>query len=498
MTLQALAGIAWKGGAILVLLWMLTPLLRRSSASVRHVVWTLGMAALLVLPALEWVWPAERTMVVAMPVHVPLERAAVTVGSGSTSWSALLVRVWAMVGILLAARLAASWLRIRRITGRARAMGGEIYETGEIAVPMTWGLWRYKILLPEAASGWPEDCRAAALLHERAHGERKDGLTQLIAQLACCFHWFNPLAWLAERRMAAEREGACDDLVVARGFRPSEYAGHLVSVAQALSGPLHLRAAVAMGGRSRIEQRVRAILDVHLRRGALGFRRTGILAAIALCAILPLAALRAQSTGAVTGVLYDPSGAVIPGADLVLLKGQHGINRKTSSAGEFHFDDLAPGGYELRIRVPGFAEAAVPVRVTGGRVQHIYPMLRMGEVSDRIEINASRPAGAASPQATPRRIRVGGLVRPPRLLHRTIPEYPRSVEEAGVAGTVHLSAAILANGSPGNIRVVHSPHPELSAAAQRAFEQWRYEPAALNGKPISTGTSVSIRFELGQ
>jgi TonB family protein len=373
---------------------------------------------------------------------------AVPAAAGSAGWSTLISGVWAIVAILLAA--------------------------------------------------WPADCRAAALSHEQAHAERKDGLTQLIAQLACCLHWFNPLVWLAERRMAAEREIACDDIVVARGLRPSEYASHLVSVAQTLERSLDLRAAVAMGGRSRIERRVRTILDAHLRRDVPGRKQVGALAALALCIILPLAALRAQATGAITGILYDPSGAVVPDAELSLLAGQRAIRAKTSNAGEFHFDDLAPGAYELRIRVPGFAESAVRSRVSGGRVQRLYPMLQVGEISERIEVNASRPMQTAAQQSSPQRIRVGGLVHAARLLHRVRPEYPRSLEEAGVAGTVQLSAAIRPDGSVGGIRVIHSPHADLSAAARRAVEQWRYQPATLNGKPVSIVINISINFELGQ
>jgi protein TonB len=125
-------------------------------------------------------------------------------------------------------------------------------------------------------------------------------------------------------------------------------------------------------------------------------------------------------------------------------------------------------------------------------------MLQVGEISERIEVNASRPMQTAAQQSSPQRIRVGGLVHAARLLHRVRPEYPRSLEEAGVAGTVQLSAAIRPDGSVGGIRVIHSPHADLSAAARRAVEQWRYQPATLNGKPVSIVINISINFELGQ
>ena len=90
-------------------------------------------------------------------------------------------------------------------------------------MPMTWGCLPAvgplpgagaRVLLPAEAEEWPEDRRRAVLLHELAHVKRRDCLSQLIAQLACAVHWFNPLIWLAGHRMLVERERACDDLAL--------------------------------------------------------------------------------------------------------------------------------------------------------------------------------------------------------------------------------------------------------------------------------------------
>ena len=57
---------------------------------------------------------------------------------------------------------------------------------------------------------------------------------QLLAQIACALHWFNPLVWFAAWRLGLERERACDDLVLASGVRPSAYAGHLLEIVTGL------------------------------------------------------------------------------------------------------------------------------------------------------------------------------------------------------------------------------------------------------------------------
>ena len=100
----------------------------------------------------------------------------------------------------------------------------------EKTIPMVWGVFRCRLLLPAAARHWGGEQLRSALLHELAHVKRRDMMGQLLAQIACALHWYNPLVWFAAWRLGVERERACDDLVLASGVRPSAYAGHLLDV----------------------------------------------------------------------------------------------------------------------------------------------------------------------------------------------------------------------------------------------------------------------------
>jgi hypothetical protein len=160
-------------------------------------------------------------------------------------------------------------------------------------MPQTWGTLRPAILLPADADDWPRERRRVVLMHELAHVKRKDCLTQAMAQIACALYWFNPLVWIAARRLRMERELACDDQVLGTGTRASDYADLLLDTARSIrSGSCSSLTAVAMARRSQLEGRLLAILDPSLNRK--GLNRTGgslVVLSLALI-ILPLASLR--------------------------------------------------------------------------------------------------------------------------------------------------------------------------------------------------------------
>lgn len=229
-----------------------------------------------------------------------------------------LVLVWAAGTLLLLARLAAAAigaaLLVRRATpvrdrewlALAAALRGELgvrrgvelRTSDEIGSPMACGVVTPIILLPRDAHAWSADERRQALLHELAHVARHDCGTQLLARLARALHWPDPLAWVAVAAQRAEREAACDDVVLAHGARASAYAAQLVSVARGTRGTgasAHwLTAAAVPMARpaSPLDARVRHLLATGLRREPV--TRGAVLRAAALgtAALLVAAAFR--------------------------------------------------------------------------------------------------------------------------------------------------------------------------------------------------------------
>ena len=125
---------------------------------------------------------------------------------------------------------------------------------------MTGGLRRSVILLPPSAANWSEARRRVVLAHELVHVRRRDALRQLAGRAVLSFYWFHPLSWVALHFAAVRREEACDEEVLAAGARPSEYAGHLLSLAESTVSARPVLS-LPMARRSQLERRVRAILN---------------------------------------------------------------------------------------------------------------------------------------------------------------------------------------------------------------------------------------------
>ena len=72
-----------------------------------------------------------------------------------------------------------------------------------------------------------------------------------------------------------------------------------------------------------------------------------------------------QSSRSVVGSVVDPSGAGVPGAQVLLIgaDGTEAARTKTDSTGNFRFEEIAPGVYSLEIMASGFRETRLEVTV---------------------------------------------------------------------------------------------------------------------------------------
>ena len=113
-----------------------------------------------------------------------------------------------------------------------------LQETGAVKSPALCGLWRARLLLPKGfIERFPPAELRFVFLHELAHLRRGDIALNWAATVLQIAHWFNPLVWLAFRRMRADRELACDALVlsVTREEESQPYGETIIKLMEAFS-----------------------------------------------------------------------------------------------------------------------------------------------------------------------------------------------------------------------------------------------------------------------
>jgi TonB family protein len=112
---------------------------------------------------------------------------------------------------------------------------------------------------------------------------------------------------------------------------------------------------------------------------------------------------------------------------------------------------------------------------------------------------ATRDAEGSASRLIPSRSIESGLIESSliesRLIHRVEPQYPAEALVQKIQGLVTLDVQIGGEGAVHNIDVVEG-NPVLAQAAVEAVTQWRYQPYAVDGRPVEMQTRITIRFTL--
>jgi beta-lactamase regulating signal transducer with metallopeptidase domain len=345
--MAALVESCLRASVVLCAAWTLTSLMRRAAASTRHFVWMCAITGSIVASVMSfagprWDLPISSPFTLtttAVPDAIPdasaSSDAAPRVATGSQTaasvpstspaatgrpafdltligvslWAsgALGILAFVIIGVVRtrsirrsATPLKAEWVDEAHVLAEAFEISDPIavVESNAVTMPMVCGLWRPLIVMPQSATNWTDERRRVVVLHELAHIKRRDCLTQALAHVVCAAYWFNPIVWLAARRLRTERERACDDFVLAAGEKGPDYAAHLLDIARAMRRRrLPALVGLAMARPSQLEGRLLAILDPAIRRSSTIPTRLALLGLV-LVITLPVGAVRLQGSAA--------------------------------------------------------------------------------------------------------------------------------------------------------------------------------------------------------
>jgi Carboxypeptidase regulatory-like domain/TonB-dependent Receptor Plug Domain/TonB dependent receptor len=119
-----------------------------------------------------------------------------------------------------------------------------------------------------------------------------------------------------------------------------------------------------------------------------------------LCAVVVLSAcgalrLHAQAVGAtLSGTVTDPSGGVIPKAEVVILNAATGETHNVSSNAEgiYSAPNVPPGNYTVTVTAAGFSKAVQNgITLTVGGTQVLNVAMQVGQASQTVEVTTEAP-----------------------------------------------------------------------------------------------------------
>jgi beta-lactamase regulating signal transducer with metallopeptidase domain len=263
-----------QGILIALFAWILLRVVGRRNSGTRFAVWFCALVAIAASPVLQISLTGSASSVPSAALTIP------------RNWALYLFAAWAALAMVGLARVTAGVWHLGKIRRSCRAVEAskldpmlqstlaefrsvrriEICASEELRVPTAIGFVKPAVVFPAwALRELSAEELNTILLHELAHLRRWDDWTNLAQKILGALFFFHPAVWWVDRRLALEREMACDDMVLAQTANPRAYAKCLVSLAEK---NLLLRrgmalAQAAVGRMQQTTQRVLQILDTH-------------------------------------------------------------------------------------------------------------------------------------------------------------------------------------------------------------------------------------------
>ncbi len=330
--LISLFNCSWQWGLLSGLTWLVTSRLRRSNTTF-HLLWLLSLISLPILFGLNQLVPgisikaAQSELTQAQPVAITsliLQTADLldlpAVGNQALSvnhiltdrifpanWGLLdgLLCAWAIGVLTMLARLLFGLHRIGHMRRAATVADGSyqtvcrraaeqmkinfsvtVYFSNQVVSPISFGWRSPRILIPQTLS--LEQFELVAV-HELAHVQRLDWLTNLFSHLVGAIFFFHPFYHLLNRRLVDLREQICDDWVIRLTGARKNYAQCLLDLVRHKDEDISL--ALALNQPSQLESRIGSILKDNRRLDLQPNPRLLWLATTLLFTSLPLLAM---------------------------------------------------------------------------------------------------------------------------------------------------------------------------------------------------------------
>jgi TonB family protein len=575
LTIHNLVAVSAQLALIVAGAALLQRLVRVDAAGVRYFYWRAIAALCAVLPWIQsYQEPGQEAATIAAGTVEIVAAGVAAAAAGPVRYIDWAAFVSLAIAIGAAARLswiAVGFIALRRLRAKPALVAAsgleadlqatlgtraEIRYVADLRQPVTFGVRRPVVLLPDALRAQPADIQRAVLAHELLHVQRRDWAWLVAEEIVRAALWYQPAAWWLISRIQLAREEVVDDLTVMVTGRRKIYVEALLAFSDSTS----LVPTAAFARRRHLFRRIGLVsreVDMSSRRivSSCAFM-AAIVAAGSWYAVsaFPLQhsmefvpapqgaagplELRAQAITPENPIprrvmsenmLYPAEAALVQAHGEMTLKITLDESGRVAEARpiqvgmrspvmEVHNVSLRAGTDDLRSMFKSMTSRApfntgktievydALVRAATDAVRQwrydppfkapiSFPVtLRFGAEPAPVEIGTQvSPTRALSSDGL---IRVGdGGLGAPMKVRDVKPEYPPIALAAGVQGIVAVEVRIEPDGSVGQAEVVRSI-PLLDQAALDAVKQWQFKPTLLNGQPVAVMMTVTINFTL--
>jgi TonB family protein len=234
----------------------------------------------------------------------------------------------------------------------------------------------------------------------------------------------------------------------------------------------------------------------------------------------PPAAGAAQEAGSISGVIVDPTDALVARANVKTVNTDTGMTmtKVTDNTGTYSFSPVPPGPYNVEIEARGFQRMLQEnVHVGAGQNVKLNLKLTVGAANESLTVTG-KPVAAAAAELAEAQLelerdrqlltaaaaaksaglqRVSAGVMAGLAISQPVPVYPDEAKAQHVQGVVVLRARISKEGTVKDVQVVSGP-PPLIVSAIDAVRQWKYKPYLLNGESTEVDTTININYTFGE
>jgi len=562
--------LAWSLQAALVagLASVLPWLLRLDAPGVRYAYWRVVALLCLALPWIQPYHPLQPGAQAAVVNGVDTATGAVISVAGTipgTDWTAVAVATIAIGIVLRFLWLGFGLVRLRQLRLSA-AVGSTVLVDADLQPnlgtradvryaprldqPVTFGVRRPVVLLPEALRSQSPDIQRAVIGHELLHVQRRDWAWLIVEEIAVCFFWFHPAAWWLTSRIQLAREEVVDELAILLTGRRKAYVEALLAFADttsvlptaAFARRRHLFRRISLVSKEDVmssrqivascaamalivgmgswyavsafplHDSVQSVSERQVGPGPLERRAKAVTPENPIPRRIHYEApLLPDTVGATGGTLIvkltlDDVGRVaearaveilVQGNDFKVNAGGDDIRAQVASTVRGMPADTRSAAHEA---ATAFLDAALSsVRQWRYDPPAEAPLsftvpVRIGKAPEIMAFKSAGPALkneiATSDDGA---LRVDGNIKAPTKIRDVRPVYPPIARAANVTGVVILEVRIGADGRVEQAHVIRSI-PLLDEAALDAVKQWEFTPTLMNGQAVPITMTTTVNF----